>query len=143
MTKPLRRTVCVAWTAGAVLTALLAAGGTAVAAVPRCDYKVSGPQTLGSSLVSRASFRCVTSYPGAHFRVVLQRRVKGHWTTLAQTRSTETVVSGQKYALRASVPCHAALGFTGVMIRTLFALRTHSGRFLLATPADNSLCTFG
>jgi hypothetical protein len=126
----------------ALLTPLLAAGGS-TADTPRCFFKVTGPQTRpDQTLLSKATFHCVVTYPGARARVAVQRQVKGHWMTVGQTRTTIDIVPGRSYTVSTKVPCKASTTFTGVKIRTFFALKTHSGRFVLPSQADPALCRF-
>ena len=137
-----RRRTALWCNAGAVVTAALVVGGSAAASTPRCFWKVSGPQTRPGILVSKADFHCDVAYPGTHTRVAIQRRVKGRWETVGQTRQTIDVAAGQNYTVTTSVPCRATLGFTGVMIRTFFAFRFNSSRFVLPSAPENALCRF-
>jgi hypothetical protein len=126
----------------AVLIALVVVGVSA-AASPRCDFRVTGPQTRpDQTLLSKASFHCVLAYPGARASVAIQRRVNGHWMTVGQTRKVIDIAPGRSYTVRTKVPCKASTTFTGVKIRTFFTLKTHTFRFVLPTQADPALCRF-
>lgn len=136
------------WVVCAVVAPLAAARGSR-ADSPRCDFKVTGPfqtdrpyQRSTATVVSKGSFRCVAAYPGTQVRVALQQRVNGHWTTLGQTRTTIDVASGRRYTVRTKVGCRASSTFTGAKIRTFFTVKTHSGRVVLPSAPERSLCRF-
>lgn len=62
--------------------------------------------------------------------------------TVGQTRTTIDIAPNRTYTVSTKVPCKASSTFTGVKIRTFFALKADSFRFALPTQADPALCRF-
>lgn len=139
----LRRSSLIVCVASALAVLAVAAGGEVAGAAPRCFVKVVGPFQGSSGLVSRGVFRCSTSYRAAKVRVVLQRRVKGHWKKLTQVHRTMDIAAGRTYSVRTKhFPCHATNHFTRTRIRTFFKLATRDGSAEIPSAGDRALCTF-